>query len=155
MPRRTTLQHTLVATLAASTLAASPALAKPADVVERLDGPTSSLAGTSSPRQDLRGEHARDAARAPGTSSPRQDLRGEHARDAATAAGERLAPGQPTRPLQSEPGAMPTKVVPSPETGSDDGVWLVLGIGLAATGIAGGAAGVARHHRLRARRVAA
>ena len=134
MPRRTTLQHTLVAALATSTLAASPALAKPADVVDRLDGPTSSLAGTTSPRQDLRGEHAKDTARA---------------------TGEQFAAGQPTRPVQSEPVAMPTKAVPAPETGSDDGVWLVLGIGLAATGIAGGAAGVARHYRIRARRVAA
>jgi hypothetical protein len=30
----------------------------------RADAPTSSLAGTTTPRQDLRGEHARDAARA-------------------------------------------------------------------------------------------
>jgi len=155
MPRRTTLQHTLVAALATSTLAASPALAKPADVVDRLDGPTSSLAGTTSPRQDLRGEQAKDAARAAGTTSPRQDLRGEHAKDTARATGEQFAAGQPTRPVQSEPVAMPTKAVPAPETGSDDGVWLVLGIGLAATGIAGGAAGVARHYRIRARRVAA
>ena len=110
MPARTTLQHTLVAALAAGTLAASPALAKP---VDHVDPPTSSLAGTTSPRQDLRGEHAKGPARA-------------------------------------------AEAVPAAETGSDDGVWLVLGIGLAAGGIvAGSAAGVARHHRVRARRVAA
>ena len=109
MPARTTLQHTLVAALAAGTLAASPALAKP---VDHVDPPTSSLAGTTSPRQDLRGEHAKGPARA-------------------------------------------AEAVHAAETGGDDGVWLVLGIGLAATGIAGGAAGVARHHRVRARRVAA
>lgn len=134
MSRRTTLQHTLVAALAAGTVAASPALAKPVDDVDRVDSPTSSLAGTSSPRQDLRGEHAKDAARG---------------------ADEQLAPGQPTWPLQPEPVAVPAKAVAAPETGSDDDVWLVLGIGLAGAGIlAGGAAGVTRHYRLRARRVA-
>jgi hypothetical protein len=135
MSRRITLQHTLVAALAASIVAASPALAKPTDRVDRFDSPTSSLAGTSSPGQDLRGEHARDAARA---------------------AEMEVQPGQPTWPTNPEPVVKPAKAVPALETGTDHDVWLVVGVGLAATGIVGaGAAGAARRNRLRARRVAA
>jgi hypothetical protein len=55
------LPHAIIAALVALALAATPALARP---VDRADSPTSSLAGTTQPRQDLRGEHARDAARA-------------------------------------------------------------------------------------------
>ena len=157
MPRRTTLQHTLAAALAAGIVAATPALAAPTDRVDRFDSPTSSLAGTVSPRQDLRGELARDAARAAETIAPRQDLRGEHARDAARAAETQFMPGQPTWATHPAPVAKAAKPVPAPVTGSgDDDIWLVVGIGLAATGIvAAGAAGAGRRHRLRARRVAA
>jgi hypothetical protein len=55
-----TLQSAVIAALVALALAATPALARP----DRYESPTSSLAGTTQPRQDLRGEHARDAARA-------------------------------------------------------------------------------------------
>jgi hypothetical protein len=134
MSHRTTLQHALVAALAAGALVASPAIARPSDRVDRFESPTSSLAGTSSPGQDLRGEHARDAARAAET---------------------QIQPGQPTWPLDPEPIVKPATVAPPAETGSDDDVWLLIGLGLAATGIGAGAAtGVARH-RVRARRVAA
>ena len=55
MNRHNILHRTLTAALAASAIAATPALAKPADVVPRsADARTSSLAGTASPRQDLR-----------------------------------------------------------------------------------------------------
>ena len=129
MPRRTTLQHSLVAALATSALVASPALAEQTDRVNRYSSPTSSLAGTVSPQQDLRGEHARDAARA---------------------AEPQVEPRQPTRPIHPVSAAKPVI-----ETGNDDDIWLVLGIGLAATGVvAGSAAGAARHYRVRARRVA-
>ena len=134
MPRRITLQHTLAAALAASIVAASPALAKPTDRVDRFDSPTSSLAGTTSPGQDLRGEHARDAARA---------------------AEMQVQPGQPTWPTDPVPVVKPAPAAPAAESGNDDDVWLVLGIGLAATGIVAGAGGVARRYRVRARRVAA
>jgi hypothetical protein len=161
MPGRTTLKHTVVAALAASALGASPALA----AVDRFEPPTSSLPGTTSPRQDLRGEHARDAAGAAGTAvrqdlrgehardaagpAERQDLRGEHARDVARATEPPLPGGRPARPLPADP-------VPGSSSGGDDDIWVVLGIGLAATGlVAGGAAGAARRHRVRARRVAA
>ncbi len=157
MPRRTTLQHTLAAALAAGIVAATPALAAPTDRVDRYDSPTSSLAGTITPRQDLRGEHARDAARAAEMTLPRQDLRGEHARDAARAAETQIMPGQPTWPTHPEPVVKAAKPAPAPATASgDDDIWLVLGIGLAATGIvAAGAAGAGRRYRVRARRVAA
>jgi hypothetical protein len=131
MPR-ITLKHALVAALAASTLAASPALAKPTDSI-RYEGRTSSLAGTTTPKQDLRGEYARDAARAAETNTPFQV-------------------GQPTWPVEPAPAAKPVKAVksapPLKDDGGDNDVWLVLGIGLAATGIvAGSAAGVARRTR--------
>jgi hypothetical protein len=110
------ITHILVATAAASALAASTATAKPTDRVDRYDSPTSSLAGTVE-HQDLRGEHAQDAARLQADAAARvaaekqiargeqarhafflrrhqpdivatvkQDLRGEHARDAARVA---------------------------------------------------------------------
>jgi hypothetical protein len=132
MSRRTTLQHTLVATLAAGALVASPALARPTDRVDRFDSRTSSLAGTASPRQDRRGEHARDAARA---------------------AEMQVPAGLPTWPVDPEPIVKPEQKVLPAETGGDDEVWLF--IGLAAAGIgAGVTAGVTRY-RVRARRVAA
>jgi hypothetical protein len=58
------LHYAVIAALVALALAATPALARPIDSPDRDDSPTSSLAGTTQPRQDLRGEHARDAARA-------------------------------------------------------------------------------------------
>jgi hypothetical protein len=134
MHRRTTLQHTLVAGLAAAALAASPALARPVDRVDRF-GPV-----TSQPHQY-------------------QDLRGEEAKDAAHAAEqEHFRPGQPTWPTHPAPAPKPVKAVPAHSTTSsgDDDIWLLLGIGIAATGIvAGGAVGVSRRYRVRARRAIA
>ena len=136
MTRRSTLQHTLTAAVAASALATAPALAKPADYP--YESSTSSLAGTTSPQQDLRSPDARDAAQ------PK-------------AAESSVAPGTPTWPVQPEPLTRP---VPPAESatgngGGDDSIWLVLGLGLGGAGLlAGGAAGLARHSRVRARRVA-
>jgi hypothetical protein len=130
MPRRITLKHTLVAALATSILAASPALAKPTDSV-RYEAQTSILAGTASPKQDLRGEYARDAARAAETDTPFQV-------------------GQPTWPIHPAPAVAPAKPksIPAANTDGGDDLWLVLGIGLAASGIvAGSAAGVVRRTR--------
>lgn len=136
---RITLQHTLVAALAASVLAATPALARPADRIDRFDSPTSSLAGTVE-KQDLRGEHARDAARA---AELPQDLRGEHARDAARG----VTIGSPSR-VQPAPVSTPAKAAPSPQPASDDDIWLVLGIALGASGVvAGSAVAVTRRSR--------
>jgi hypothetical protein len=96
------ITHLLVATVAASALVASTATAR----VDRYDSPTSSLAGTVE-HQDLRGEHAQDAARLAAEDAARvaaaaqiargeqtrhasflrrraaQDLRGEQAQEAA------------------------------------------------------------------------
>ena len=138
MTRRTTLKHTLAAAVAASALAASPALARPIDSVpadagSRSQSPTGSLAGTTDglPKQDLRGERAQDAART------------------------HIQPGQPTWPTHPQP--VPTPVAPTKAAADvdDDGIWIALGIGLAGAGlVAGGAAGLSRRMRVRARRVA-
>lgn len=131
---RTTLQRVLVAGLAAAAVAASPALARPVDRVDRF-GPV-----TSQPHhyQDLRGEQAKDAAHA--------------------AEQEHFLPGQPTWPTHPSPAPKLVKAVPAHTTTSsaNDDIWLVLGIGIAATGIvAGSAVGVSRHYRVRARRAIA
>jgi hypothetical protein len=144
MHLRSTSRSLLAATMAASLLAATPALARTAD--DRGGSAairTSSLAGTVAPGQDLRGEHARDAARgitvAP-PATPKQDLRGEHARDAA-----RLTPAPITR--AAAPAAQPAKALPAAD---DDGgraqTWLIVLVGLAGAAIAaGGTAGVRSH----------
>jgi hypothetical protein len=138
MTPRTTLKHTLAAAVAASALAASPALARPidfgpADAGSRSQSPTSSLAGTTDglPKQDLRGERAKDAAH------------------------RHLQPGQPSWPVNPQPLPAPTTPAKASTDVDDDGIWLVLGLGLAGAGIvAGGAAGLTRRVRVRARRVA-
>ena len=138
----TTPRSLLGAAIAACLLLASPALAKPVDVVTRTASPTSSLAGTVSPGQDLRGEHARDAALAVTQAAPKQDLRGEHARDAA-----RPAPIRAT-PVATDPA--PARSAPDAGTDTDTGgidTWLV--VLLAATGAAIAAAGTAGAVRLR------
>jgi hypothetical protein len=136
MRPRSTLKHTLVAALAASALVASPALARQVDRADRYDAPTSSLAGTTTPHQDLRGERALDAAYA-----------AEH----------QFLPNQPTWPTHPAPVPKPVKVVPATTSGSDDSdLWLALGIGLAGAGIVGGSAvAVTRRQRVRTRRATA
>jgi hypothetical protein len=126
MPRRTTLQHTLVAALAATALAASPAVARPLDRIDRFESPT------PTPHQDLRGEFPKD----PGPPE--------------------VQPGQPTWPIDPKPLVRPVKAAPAADGGGVDSAWIVLGIGIAATGVvAGSVAGVTRRQRVRARRVAA
>jgi hypothetical protein len=165
MSLRSTTRSLLAAGIAASLLASAPALARTADeggaAVQ-----TSSLAGTVSPSQDLRGEHARDAARAithAPPAGPSQDLRGEHARDAARAIPIPLAPLQDLRgelardaarltpmPVTLPPvsQAQPAKALPA-ATDDDGGratTWLIVLVGLAGAAIAaGGTAGVRSH----------
>ncbi len=140
MTRRNTLKYSLTAALAASAVAASPALARPIDTVDRSADRTSSLAGT--------------------TSSPHQDYRGERAQDAAWQAAHpqpKFQPGQPTWSLNPAPLPKPEPATPATANGGggDDDVWLVLGIGLAGIGLAAaGTAGLARQSRVRGRRVA-
>jgi hypothetical protein len=133
MPLSTT-RSLLATAIAASLLVATPALARTTDDGARAAARTSSLAGTVSPGQDLRGEHARDAARAvtitPAT--PRQDLRGEHARDAA-----RTTPMPATPPADTP--AQPVKALPVAD--SDGGLpatWLLVLAGLAGAALAAG-----------------
>jgi hypothetical protein len=69
---------------------------------------------------------------------------------------QKIQPGQPTWPVNPRPLTKPASAVPADDGGSDDSVWLLLGAGFVTVGIVGGsAAGIARRHRVRARRVAA
>jgi hypothetical protein len=81
--RRSTLKKLLAAALALGILASTPAFAQPVDRVDRLDAPAAGLARPGHPSQDP-GEHVRAVA-----GEPSQDLRGEHARDAARLADQR------------------------------------------------------------------
>jgi hypothetical protein len=132
----------LGAAIAASLLLASPALAKPMDPDHRAEAPTSSLAGTVTAKQDLRGEHARDAARTithAAPAGPKQDLRGEHARDASRPP---VAPAAP--PVASAPKALPA----ADDNGSRPDTWLLVVIGLAgAVIVAAGTSGLVRARR--------
>jgi len=143
MIRRTSLKYTLAATLAAGAVAASPAMAEPIDTsANRADSPTGSLAGTT--EQNLK----------------KQDLRGEFAKDTAVQAAKdsKLMPGQPVFPTYHDPlppRSVNTSAPATNDDGSDIGVWLLVLSGLAGAGlVGGGAAGITRHTRLRARRVA-
>ena len=113
-------KHTVAAALAASALAASPAVA--------------------AAHQDLRGEHARDAARA-----------AEHPR----------GPGHPsevTATTRIGPGSDPLSRVDSRglTPSHDDDTWLIVGIAVAAAGVVAGSGAAAAHrYRVRARRAVA
>ncbi len=145
MIRRTTLKYTLTAVLAAGAVAATPAMAKPVDGPidgsNRYESPTSSLAGTTD-------------------KTPKQDLRGESALDAAFQATQeaKLQPGQPVFPTYHDPlppRSVNASVPATNDDGSDVGVWLLVLSGIAGAGlVGGGAAGIARRTRVRARRVA-
>ena len=128
----------LGAAIAASLLLASPAMAKPVDSDHRSEAPTSSLAGTATPKQDLRGEHARDAAQA-AADAPKQDLRGEHARDASR---------PPVTPAAPPAASAPKTLAAADENGSRPDTWLLVAIGLAgAVVVAAGTSGIARARR--------
>jgi hypothetical protein len=160
MIRRTALKYTLTAALAAAAVAGTPALAMPID--GPIDGSSRYESAPATPTS-----HTRDASQTgslAGTTEEmfkKQDLRGEQAKDAAVQAAKdaKLAPGQPVFPTYHEPLPPRALNISAPATnddGSDVGIWLLLLSGLAGAGIAGGgAAGLVRHSRLRARRVAA
>ena len=137
MSLRFILLPLLGATLAATLLLAPPSPAKPVDPYVDVEAATSSLAGTTT-KQDLRGEHARDAARAITHAAPKQDLRGEHARDAART---------PATPVAAAPEA-PTSAPVADTDGSRPDTWLIVAIGLAgAIVIALGTTGAVRARR--------
>ena len=135
MSLRSTSRHLLAAAIAASLLASTPALARPAD-----EGvPPRAIPHAPPVKQDLRGEHARDAARAiPIPLAPLQDLRGELARDAARPAPVPVTPAAGTQ-------AQPAKSLPATDDGRNR-TWLIVLVGLAGAAIAaGGTAGVRSH----------
>jgi LPXTG-motif cell wall-anchored protein len=158
--RRSSLRSLLVATFAASALITSTASARPTDRVDRFASPTSSLAGTSESnldaKQDLRGEHAQDAARLAAQAQvdrgqqtrkayflrrqPTQDLRGEYARDAARGIQTTDAPIWSYTYQAPKPSPKPVAVSAPRSTGDSDDIWLVLGIALGASAIVGGTA---------------
>jgi hypothetical protein len=121
-PPRTTVRSIVACMLACGLLATmtSTAAARPIDDA-RGGAPTSSLAGTTSPRQDLRSPDARDAAN-PVT----QDLRSPDARDAAHA--EQIARSMEAyyesfaEPVPVAPFASPAPVSPP----GDDTPWLLI-----------------------------
>jgi LPXTG-motif cell wall-anchored protein len=138
--RLITVQQVVAAGLATTVLAAAPALARSADRVDRFDSPTSSLAGTVSPHQDLRGEQALEAARLAVT---RANVYVPPASVTPPASVEHPVPTRPTRKA-------PWKVVSAPKTGgNDDSIWLILGVGLGAAGLAAGSTTVAFTRRAR------
>ena len=105
-----TPRRTVISLLAATALliGATTASARPL-----YDAPTSSLAGTTTPQQDLRGEHARDAANAPQITAQ-------------------------MRHFQPAPLVAPK---PAPAPASSDGTpWAVIGISLFAALVAVGGA---------------
>jgi hypothetical protein len=141
---RSTLKYALTAVLATGAIATSPALAMPIDEpINRGDSPTGSLAGTT--EKNLK----------------KQDLRGELAKDRyfQAATPDKVQPGQPVFPSYvpalPKPKPVPASA-PVTDDGDDVGIWLLVLSGLAGAGLAGGGApGIARRSRLRARRVAA
>jgi hypothetical protein len=154
MPRRAILHTTLTAALAASALAASPALAEPFDPSNgRFDNWTPDQPTTTrtwSPGDDLRPYHLRESSKAFTIKDGRSPDTREAAKDAA------IQPGQPTWPVNPKV-LTPPRSEGSTRGGStdNDDIWLVIGIGVAGAALAGGAAGAARYSRVRARRVAA
>ena len=164
MRHTTTIKHALAVALGASALAASPALGRPVDRVDPAAGtvfgsvgverqldrvdPAAGTVFGSVAYDDWRGEQARDGAPA----APSQDFRDFDARHAPTVTEHPRGPGHPSQ-VTPKPASIVSAT--KPDDGDDD-VWLILGIALAATGVAAGSgAVVARRYRLRARRVPA
>jgi hypothetical protein len=143
----TTIKHALAVALGASALAASPALGRQ---VDRVDPAAGTVFGSIA--VDRQVDRVDPAAGTVFGSIAYDDWRGERARDAAAAAEHPRGPGHPS---QVTPKPAPIVTAAKPDAGDDD-AWLILGIALAATGVAAGSgAVVARRSRLRARRVPA
>jgi hypothetical protein len=136
-----TATRTLVAALAAATLAAPSALAQPIDLHGAVAQPAAKTSG-----QDLRSPDARDAATRPG-SALAQDVRHLRAGGDAT---QRPLVGPPTWPAQ--PHVITAPSTPAEQPG--DGVDLAtIGLGIAGSLLAVGAlAGIANRTRRPQRR---
>ena len=117
-----TIRRTLAAALAASAIAAPAASAVPAD----MHSSTAQAAAQSQQRQDLRGEHAQDAALHP------RKLQVVNAPGATVVESQSkstpVAPGQPTWAVNPKPlPPLPAQA----STSSDDGVdWTTIGLGI-------------------------
>jgi hypothetical protein len=120
-----TIRRTLAAALAATALAATAASAQPADMH------ASTALGTAQAqpqRQDLRGEHAKDAA-----IQQRQDFRSPDAIDAAIHPTKPFtAPASPGHPAEAGNTTPLPPVTAEALSTSDDGIdWATLGLGIA------------------------
>ena len=146
MPRRTYLRkRALIAALAASALVAGPALADPVDPsVFKSDSPSTR---TWSPGDNL------PAYPTPEASKPYKIKDGRSPDTLDAAKGAAIQPGQPTWPVNPQVLTPPREPAAPSASSDDDGIWLIVGIGLAGLALAGGA-GAARYTRVRARRVA-
>ena len=121
-----TIRRTLAAALAASAIAAPAATAQPAD----MHASTAQAAAKAQQRQDLRGEHAQDAAlhprkavvvNAPGATVVESQSKSTP-----------VAPGQPTWAVNPKP--LPPLTAQAAATKSDDGVdWTTIAIGVGLT----------------------
>ncbi len=106
-----TIRRTLAAALAATAIAAPAAAAQPAD----MHASTAIAAAEAQRRQDLRGEHAKDAAQHPRKTQASQ------------------LPASPGHPSESG-NTTPLPPVTAQATKSDDGVdWTTIGLGVAGT----------------------
>ena len=114
-----TIRRTLAAALAASAIAAPAAAAQPAD----MHASTAQAAAQAQQRQDLRGEHAQDAALHPRTAQA-VNAPGATVVDSQSKSTP-VAPGQPTWAVNPKP--LPP-VTAQASTKSDDGVdWTTIG----------------------------
>ena len=121
------ISRTLAAALAATAIAAPAATAsQPAD----MHASTAIAAAKAQQRQDLRGEHAKDAAQHPRKTQ------------------ESLVIASPGHPSESG-NARPLPPVTAQATASDDGIdWMTIGLGLTGTLLAvGGIAALSNHSR--------
>ena len=123
-----TIRRTLAAALAASAIAASAASAMPAP--PDMHASTAQAAAKAQQRQDLRGEHAQDAALHPRTAQA-VNAPGASVVDSQSKSTP-VAPGQPTWAVNPKPLPPPTQTAST--TSSDDGVdWATIGIGVGIT----------------------
>lgn len=138
MPRRITVSTALAAVVAAGTVTASPA---DAAVPWRVPPPRADRFVLPTPRvpdHALQGGYSRDLLYRP-------TVPGHMSKP--------TLPGPPTWPVDPEPLTAPAESTPIED--GERAEWVLMGLGLVGAGIAaGGAAGVARRYRIRARRLA-
>jgi hypothetical protein len=137
-PPRTTVRSIVACALACGLLATTTTAAAARPVDTRGDVPTSSLAGTTTPRQDLRSPDARDAAR-----EEVQDMRSPDARDAASA--ERIA--RSLERYYSTYGEPEPVKAPSPAVAPDEPPYVLISAIAAGLAVALASAALVLRHR--------